>query len=89
VLYNTLYDIIRYYTAQSSKNPITQIHTQDTSFKPSPPTIRLQAYATNTTADVPKPLASSLGEKEITWKKYGLGGWGCPRNKFLKNKETN
>ncbi len=26
MLYNTLYDIIRYYTAQSAKNPITQIH---------------------------------------------------------------
>ncbi len=27
MLYNTLYGIIRYYTAQSAKNPITQIHT--------------------------------------------------------------
>jgi hypothetical protein len=26
VLYNTLYGIIRYYTTQSAKNPITQIH---------------------------------------------------------------
>ncbi len=29
MLYNTLYGIIRYYTAQSAKNPITHIHTWD------------------------------------------------------------
>jgi hypothetical protein len=61
---------------------------QDTSFKPSPPIIRLHTYGTNTTADVPKPLASSPGRKRLPGKKKGLGGWGCLRNKFLKKKET-
>ncbi len=28
-MYNTLYGIIRYYTAQSAKNPITQIHRRE------------------------------------------------------------
>jgi hypothetical protein len=59
---------------------------QDTSFKPSPPTICLQAYGTNTTADIPKALASFPGRKRLPGKK-GLGGWGCLRNKFLKKEK--
>jgi len=57
---------------------------QDTSFKPSPPTICLHAYGTNTTADIPKPVASSPGRERLPWGKKGLAGWGCLWNKFLK-----
>jgi len=69
--------------------PQTPPARQDRSFKPSPPTICLHAYGTNTTADVPKPLASSPGRKRLPGKKKDLEVGVVLGNKFLKKKETN